>query len=63
MKRPMCDKCGTNMISMCARLGNGINDTRKTSLKSYKRIGYMCRTCNHMIRTPMPPAFYEARIN
>ena len=51
------------MISMCARLGNGINDKRKTSLKSYKRIGYMCRTCDHMIRSQMPPTFYESKIN
>ena len=57
LRRPTCEKCGTPMISVCARLGNGPADTRKTSMKSYKRVGWACRSCPAIVRTPMPPSW------
>ena len=48
--RPKCDVCGTLMISVCARLGNGPEDSRPTSKKSYKRVGWMCKTCEAIKR-------------
>ena len=52
--RPICEKCGTKMVSMCARLGNGPEDDRPTSKKSYRHVGWMCKTCTAMTRSPMP---------
>ena len=54
---PVCDKCGTKMLSVCARLGNGPNDDRPTSHKSYKHVGWMCKTCTHIQRSQMPPSW------
>ena len=56
--RPKCEVCGTLMISVCARLGNGPEDSRPTSKKSYKRVGWMCKTCEAIKRTPMPKTWH-----
>ena len=45
------------MVSVCARLGNGPGDSRPTNRKSYKRIGWMCMTCNHIERSELPKEF------
>ena len=52
--RPKCVKCGTLMISVCARLGNGPEDDRPTAKKSYRRVGWICKTCPEIVRSPMP---------
>ena len=50
--RPVCVKCGTRMISMCARLGNGPEDSRPTSKKSYKHVGWMCKPYARVVALP-----------
>jgi len=55
--RPKCPTCGPHMVSVCARLGNGPGDSRPTNRKSYKRIGWMCMTCNHIERSELPEEF------
>ena len=55
--RPYCKKCGIKMISVAARLGNGPDDDRPTSKKSYRHVGWMCKTCSEMRRSPMPASW------
>lgn len=45
------------MIGTSARIGNGESDTRRTSSKPYRRVGWICGSCTHIERTV--PEFSE----
>ena len=48
--KPLCSKCGTRMVVVSARIGNGPDDKRPASHRPFKKVGYMCQTCPRMIR-------------